>query len=87
MCVQTAGMIGSNIYQSDDRPQYRRANRLLIGITCFNVLFYLLVKAYYIWRNKSKKQQWDAMSEREKRRYLDESRDAGNKRLEFIFAH
>ncbi|CAI4215734.1 unnamed protein product [Parascedosporium putredinis] len=83
----TAGMIGSNIYQSDDRPQYRRANRLLIGITCFNVLFYLLVKAYYIWRNKSKKRQWDAMSEREKRRYLDESRDAGNKRLEFIFAH
>ncbi|PKS05021.1 hypothetical protein jhhlp_008387 [Lomentospora prolificans] len=87
MCVQTAGMIGSNIYRSDDRPQYRRGNQVLIGIACFNITIYLVVKVYYMWRNKFKSEKWGTMSEEEKRQYLDASQDAGNKRLEFVFAH
>lgn len=87
MTVQTSGMIGSNIYRSSDRPQYKKGNRLLIGIACCNIVLYLVVKAYYIWRNNSKRRVWEAMSKEEKRQYLDASQDTGNKRLEFVFAH
>ncbi|KPM42736.1 hypothetical protein AK830_g3792 [Neonectria ditissima] len=87
MSVQTAGIMASNIYRADDRPRYRRGNRDLISIACMNIALYLGVKAYYVWRNRARARRWDAMSDEQRRVYLDTTGDEGNKRLDFRFAH
>ncbi|KAF9030118.1 allantoate permease [Hymenopellis radicata] len=88
MFVQASSIIGFQIYRADDAPEYRRGNRILIAITCFNVaIMYPLTKAYYVWRNKQRDRIWNAMSVEEKKNYFDTTTDVGNRRLDFRFAH
>jgi hypothetical protein len=87
MTVQTAGIMGSNMYRADDSPRYRRGNRKLISVACMNIVLYALIKAYYVWRNKVREARWKAMSAEQRQRYLDTTSDEGNKRLDFRFAH
>ena len=83
--VQLSVIIGINIYREDDAPQYRRGNRILIGIICLNIVLYTLTKIYYVYRNRSKASRWNAMAEDEKLSYLERNRDRGNKKLDFQF--
>ncbi|KAK4227418.1 major facilitator superfamily domain-containing protein [Podospora fimiseda] len=87
MMVQTSAIISSNIYRKDDAPLYRRGNRQLLGICCMNLVIYALVKAYYVWRNKSRDKKWNAMTEEQRLDYLANTTDEGNKRLDFRFDH
>lgn len=76
-------MISTNIYREDDRPAYRRGNRVLLGFNVFSIFLVLVIKVYYMWRNKQRKQRWDALTESEKMRYLEEHKDlTGPSRLE-----
>jgi hypothetical protein len=52
-----------------------------------NVFLYLLTKAYYLFRNKQRENKWASMSEEERLHYLATTKDAGNQRLDFRFAH
>ncbi|KAJ7888139.1 hypothetical protein B0H14DRAFT_2694361 [Mycena olivaceomarginata] len=46
------------IYRKDDAPMYRRGNRVLIIISCINlIVVYPGTKAYYIWRNKQRAEE------------------------------
>ncbi|KAL0254563.1 hypothetical protein SLS55_010041 [Diplodia seriata] len=87
MFVQASGIIASNIYREDDKPRYRRGNRVLLAINVMNIGLYLLTKAYYIWRNKSKAKKWNSMTQEEREDYLATTTDKGNKRLDFQFTH
>ncbi|KAJ2915854.1 hypothetical protein MD484_g4575, partial [Candolleomyces efflorescens] len=88
MFVQASGIISSNIYRKDDAPMYHRGNSWLIGVCAFNCfILYPGVKAYYIWRNKSRDRIWDNMTPEEKSEYLTTTKDRGNRRLDFRFAH
>ncbi|ODM19681.1 hypothetical protein SI65_04666 [Aspergillus cristatus] len=87
MCVQASGIIASNIYREDDSPRYKRGNRVLIGLVVMNIFIYLLTKVYYVWHNASRDKKWDALSEDERMNYLATTKDEGNKRLDFRFAH
>ena len=40
----------------------RRGNRALIGITCMNMVLYILTKAYYVHINGKRDKIWNAMS-------------------------
>jgi hypothetical protein len=68
-------------------PVDRRGNKVLLGICCFNIVLFYLVKAYYILRNKGRDKIWDAMSAEEKVNYIATTKDEGAKRLDFRFAH
>lgn len=47
----------------------------------------VFVKGYYMHRNKTRDRLWNAMSSEEKDHYLRTTKDQGNKRLDFRFAH
>ncbi|KAH7140379.1 major facilitator superfamily domain-containing protein [Dactylonectria estremocensis] len=87
MFVQAGAIVASNIYRADDAPQYRRGKKQLLAIVCMNIVVYGLVKVYYLWRNKGRDQKWNSMSESERVEYLNTTKDAGNKRLDFRFSH
>ncbi|KAH8753549.1 major facilitator superfamily domain-containing protein [Diaporthe sp. PMI_573] len=87
MFVQVSGIVYSNVYRSSDRPFYRNANRALIGVCVMNIFLYLFTKAYYIWRNKVRDREWNALSKEEQIQYLSTTKDSGSKRKDFRFAH
>ena len=72
---------------TDDAPRYKRGNKDLLAICVMNIALYLLVKAFYIWRNKTRDRKWASMTEAERLHYLATTKDKGNKRLEFRFQH
>ncbi|KAI4865708.1 major facilitator superfamily transporter [Hypoxylon rubiginosum] len=87
MWVQVSGMIGANIYQSDDSPRYFKANKGLLVICIWMCLVqYPSTYFYYRWRNNSKAKKWDVMSPAEQDEYRKTTTDVGNKRLDFRFA-
>ncbi|KAI9927815.1 hypothetical protein AWENTII_012536 [Aspergillus wentii] len=87
MTVQASSIIASNIYQDKDKPLYRTGNKVLIGLAAFSLVLFIGAKFYYMWRNKQKAAIWDKMSSEEREAYLAANLDAGNKRLDFRFAH
>ncbi|KAH7121087.1 major facilitator superfamily domain-containing protein [Dendryphion nanum] len=87
MAVQIQSIIFSNIYRADDRPLYRRGNRVLVGICVLNIFLYIFAKFYYVWRNKQRDKIWDALTVEEKLNYMATTKDEGSKRLDFRFAH
>ena len=88
MFVQLSSVVSANIYRADDAPRYRRGNRALITISCVNLfILYPGTKAYYMWRNKQRDRVWDAMTPEQQAHYLATTKDVGNRRLDFRFAH
>jgi hypothetical protein len=87
MFVQASGIIASNIYRANDAPRYKRGNRVLLSICITNIVLYTLTKVYYISRNRYRAKKWDVMSEDDRVNYLATTKDEGNKRLDFRFAH
>ena len=75
------------IYRDDDKPMYRRGNRVLIGICAYNMVLFISTKLFYMYHNKKRAKIWDAMSSKERQDYLATTQDQGNKRLDFRFAH
>ncbi|KAL4732859.1 major facilitator superfamily domain-containing protein [Aspergillus similis] len=87
MCVQSSGIIASNIYREDDSPRYQRGNRALVALVITNIAIYCLTKVYYVWKNKRRENKWNSMSETQQLEYLSTTTDEGNKRLDFRLAH
>lgn len=65
---------------------YHRGNVALLGIDILAIVLFVIAKLYYVWRNKQKAAKWDALSEDEKSNYVANTKDEGNKRLDFRFA-
>ncbi|KAF2497781.1 MFS general substrate transporter [Lophium mytilinum] len=87
MTVQAGNIISQNIYRNDDKPMYRKGNKVLIAICVYNFALFLGAKWFYVWVNEKRQRNWEAMSQEEKEKYLETTKDKGNKRLDFRFAH
>jgi hypothetical protein len=87
MTVQAGSIISQNIYRDDDKPLYRRGNKVLIAICAWNFVVFIGAKVYYVHTNKKRERIWGSMSTEEKEIYLKTTNDKGNKRLDFRFAH
>ncbi|KAF2768124.1 putative MFS transporter [Teratosphaeria nubilosa] len=87
MTIQASNVIGSNIYRDKDKPLYHRGNDALIALDVFGLVLFYATKGYYVWTNRRRERRWAAMDEVQRAWYLDHTRDEGNKRLDFRFAH
>ncbi|KAJ6520345.1 major facilitator superfamily domain-containing protein [Mycena sanguinolenta] len=86
MFVQAGAIIYSNIYRTDDKPLYKRGNRVLIGICCMNIVLYILTFFFYRHLNRMRDKKWNAWSKKAKE-YVENTKDVGNERLDFRFAY
>ncbi|KAM0548122.1 hypothetical protein ACHAPJ_010043 [Fusarium lateritium] len=87
MFVQTGNIAASNIFREDDQPLYRRGNRVILGITSANIVLFYLVKAFYVWRNKVRDRRWNALTKEQQQDYILNTKDEGQQRWDFRFAH
>ncbi|KAJ4353123.1 hypothetical protein N0V95_003657 [Ascochyta clinopodiicola] len=87
MTVQAGSIISQNIYRDDDKPLYRRGNKVLIAICAYNFALFIGAKIFYVAVNKKREAVWSSMSKEDKVSYLETTKDKGNKRLDFRFAH
>lgn len=87
MSVQMSNIISSQIYRADDKPYYYRGNKVLLGILAWNIVVFIGAKTYYVWTNNRRDVVWNAMTREERVNYLATTKDKGNKRLDFRFAH
>ncbi|AGO13530.1 AaceriACL203Cp [[Ashbya] aceris (nom. inval.)] len=78
---------GNQLYRMDDAPLYHRGNTILFCLMLANIPLFIGVKLYYMWRNKKRDLIWNAMTEKERLSYIENTTDKGNKRLDFRFAH
>jgi hypothetical protein len=86
MSVQMSNIISSQIYRNDDKPYYYKGNKVLLGLTAWNIVLFVLSKVYYEWRNKVRDNKWNEMTREQRVHYLNTTEDKGNKRLDFRFA-
>ncbi|KAF1981184.1 MFS general substrate transporter [Aulographum hederae CBS 113979] len=87
MCVQASNIIASNIYREGDKPLYRTGNKVLIFFCVLNCFLYVGAKIFYVRVNAKRDKIWNEMSHEQKNTYLATTKDKGNKRLDFRFAH
>lgn len=84
---QCAGIISANIYRKDDAPLYRRGNKQLIAIAAAALVWCLIARLWFQWRNHTKLKKWNAMTPEEQQDYIMNTTDEGNKRLDFRFVY
>ncbi|QRW20320.1 major facilitator superfamily transporter [Rhizoctonia solani] len=81
MFVQAGAVVYANIYRADDQP-YGFDWDLLD-----EYVLYGLVWLFYRTVNKKRDKIWNSWSKEEQTRYLENTNDKGNKRLDFRFAY
>lgn len=87
MFVQLGSIASNQIYRANDAPLYHRGNQNLFWISFSMIPLLLLVKVYYLHRNRSKEAAWNTMTEEQRATYVVNTKHQGNKRLDFRFAH
>lgn len=45
-------VFGSQIYRDDDKPLYRKGNKILIGICFYNIFLFIGAKVFYSMKNR-----------------------------------
>ncbi|KAI8336366.1 major facilitator superfamily domain-containing protein [Chlamydoabsidia padenii] len=79
------GVPGSQIYQMNDAPRYRRGNWILVGISITCAALLILQHFRYKYTNQRREKIWNAMTENEQRNYLATTKHQGSNRLDYRF--
>ena len=75
------------IYRTNDKPQYFTGNKILLALVAYNIVLFVATKVFYVRVNARRDKIWNAMDREQKEHYLSTTKDRGNKRLDFRFAH
>ncbi|KAJ5528374.1 hypothetical protein N7513_012533 [Penicillium frequentans] len=86
MSVQISAIASANVYQTDDKPYYKRGNKILIALAVISLFLFVGSKFYYDWCNKRNAEKWNAMTREQREDYLRETPIMNNKRLDFRFS-
>ncbi|KAJ5547425.1 hypothetical protein N7494_005010 [Penicillium frequentans] len=86
MSVQISAIASANVYQTDDKPYYKRGNKILIALAVISLFLFVGSKFYYDWCNKRNAEKWNAMTSEQREDYLRETPIMNNKRLDFRFS-
>ncbi|KXN90092.1 putative T-complex protein 1 subunit eta [Leucoagaricus sp. SymC.cos] len=87
MFVQTGAIVYANIYRKDDKPLYKRGNRVLIAIASMNIVLYIFTHFFYKTLNARREKIWSSMTVQEQKDYINDTKDIGNQRLDFRFVY
>lgn len=87
MSVQISSIFSSQIYRDNDKPYYYTGNKALLGVVAWNIIVFVGIKIYYVHKNNKRDEIWFSMTREERVEYLATTKDEGNKRLNFRFAH
>ncbi|KAL8788407.1 MAG: hypothetical protein Q9195_007286 [Heterodermia aff. obscurata] len=50
--LQHGGPDKQHYFLTDDKPLYRRGNKVLLGLAAWNSLLFISAKFYYVWKNR-----------------------------------
>ncbi|KAJ2923089.1 hypothetical protein H1R20_g14005, partial [Candolleomyces eurysporus] len=87
MFVQAGAIIYANIYRKDDAPLYKRGNKTLIAIASMNICLYIFAFFFYKYLNHRRDKTWNSWTQKEREEYVENTKDVGNKRMDFRFAY
>ncbi|KAJ2927697.1 hypothetical protein H1R20_g9392, partial [Candolleomyces eurysporus] len=87
MFVQAGAIIYANIYRKDDAPLYKRGNRTLIAIASMNICLYIFAFFFNKYLNHRRDKTWNSWTQKEREEYVENTKDVGNKRMDFRFAY
>ncbi|EFX04083.1 allantoate permease [Grosmannia clavigera kw1407] len=87
MSVQVGNIAASYIYRTDDAPLYHRGNVDLVAINILAIGVFIVTKMYYVFRNKQREKQWNALTTEEQVAYVRDTKIQGSRRLDFRFSH
>ncbi|SJL10903.1 related to nicotinamide mononucleotide permease [Armillaria ostoyae] len=79
------GVWGSQIYQSDDAPDYKRGNTINICFAGVALILWFVQKYYYRYRNARNATLYAELSEQEKAEENDRAEERGNRGLTYRF--
>lgn len=60
---------------------------MLVGIACMNICVYMIAKVFYMYLNRKREREWNAMTEEQRLHYLETTKDEGSARKDFRFSH
>jgi len=79
------GVWGSQIYQEDDAPDFKRGNLINIGFAGTAFFLWFVLKGLYVYRNRRNEKKWERMTV-EQRKVAELNREAeGNRSVTFRF--
>ncbi|QPG75876.1 hypothetical protein FOA43_003262 [Brettanomyces nanus] len=87
MFVQAGSIVASNIYRTNDKPFYHRGNTVLFGLAFAMIPILVGTKLFYVFTNRKREKVWNSMTSGERETYILTTKDSGNRRLNFRFAH
>ncbi|ORY92516.1 major facilitator superfamily domain-containing protein [Leucosporidium creatinivorum] len=85
--VQMGNIVASQIYRADDKPLYRRGNKILVVIVFVTLISFVAQRWILMRMNAKKEEAWSKLSTEEQEDYIVNGPDIGNKRIDFRFAY
>ncbi|KAK5028753.1 hypothetical protein LTS07_006132 [Exophiala sideris] len=65
MAVQASNVFASQVYRTDDKPYYYKGNKALLGVVAWNIIAFIVAKAYYVHKNNKRDRVWNSMTREE----------------------
>ncbi|KAI9304489.1 major facilitator superfamily domain-containing protein [Cunninghamella echinulata] len=79
------GVPGSFVYRQYDAPRYHTGNWINIALTLITTFLFLFQHFRYKLTNKYREKKWNALSDKEKKQYIETTKDLGSNRLDYRF--